>query len=128
MPREAARSAGPRPLPWRGGEEQAMASAFFTPSAGLRGAGGRVGGLGVAQDLVVRMAAADPGRLHAPGGGKVRRPEAHAVEARGGAGDGVDVLHALGGFEDRVDEDRLPEARPSLELREKLVDVVDVPR
>ena len=49
------------------------------------------------------------------------------MQARGGGRDGVDVLHALGGLEDRVDEDRLRHAVPGFELGQQLVEIVDVP-
>ena len=49
------------------------------------------------------------------------------MRGRGG-GDGVDVLDALGGLQDGMDEDRLLDPVPGLELRQQLVDVVDVPR
>jgi hypothetical protein len=74
------------------------------------------------------MAAADPGRLHAARGGEVGRPEAHAVHARRGGRDRLDVVDALGGLQDGVDEDRLSHLVPGLELGEKLVEIVDVPR
>ena len=50
------------------------------------------------------------------------------MHARRGGGDGVDVLDALGGLEDGMHEDRLLDPVPGLELRQQLVDVVDVPR
>ena len=57
-----------------------------------------------------RMAAADPCRLHAARGRKVRRAKAHAVHARTGGGDVVDVLDALRGFQNGMNQDRLFDA------------------
>jgi hypothetical protein len=74
------------------------------------------------------VAAADARRLHAPRRGQVGRPEAHALHARGGRRDLLEVRHAERGLEDRVDEQRLLEAGLRLELGEQAVDVVDVPR
>ncbi len=73
------------------------------------------------------MAAADAGRLHAPRRGQVGRAEAHALHARAGGGDLLEVHDALRGLEDRVDHDRPLHLRLRLELGEQAVDVVDVP-
>jgi hypothetical protein len=56
------------------------------------------------------------------------RREAHALDARAGAGDLLEVGHTLRGLEDRVHEDRAVEPGLGLELGEQAVDVVDVPR
>ena len=74
------------------------------------------------------MAAADARRLHRARGRKVGRAERDAVHARGGGGDRLDVLHALGGLQDRVDQDRAGDLVARLELRQQLVEIVDVPR
>jgi hypothetical protein len=73
------------------------------------------------------VAAADAGGLHAPRGGEVGRAEAHALHARAGGRDLLEVHDALAGLEDRVDEDRPRDAVLGLELGEQAVDVVDVP-
>ena len=82
----------------------------------------------VGQHAVVGVAAADARRLHAARGGEIGRAEAHAVHARGGGGDRLDVLDALGRLQDGVDQDRLRDAVLGLELGEQLVEIVDVPR
>ncbi len=74
------------------------------------------------------MPAADARRLHAARGGEVGGAEAHAVHARRRSCDLGHVLHALRGLQDGVDEDRLFHAVLRFELRQQLVDVVDVPR
>ena len=74
------------------------------------------------------MAAADARGLHRARGRKVRGPERDAVHARGGGRDRLDVLHALGGLQDRVDQDRARHLVARLELRQQLVEIVDVPR
>ena len=94
--------------------------------AGPDGARAAIGG-GVRNDLVFGMAAADAGRLHRPRGGEIGRAQAHAVHARRGAGDGLDVLHALGRLQDGVDQDRLGHPVLRLQLGEQLVEIVDVP-
>ena len=65
----------------------------------------------IGDDPVLGMAAADARRLHAARGGEIGRPEAHAVHARAGGGDGVDVLDALGRLQDGMDQDRLRRPR-----------------
>jgi hypothetical protein len=74
------------------------------------------------------MAAANPGRLHAPEGGQVGRPEAHPLHSRAGRGDLLEVDDAERGLEDRVHEERALQPGLCLELRQQSVDVVDVPR
>ena len=74
------------------------------------------------------MAAADAGGLHAARGGEVGGTEAHAVHARRGTGDGLDIVDALRGLQNGVDQDRLLHRVPGLELRQQLVEIVDVPR
>src|SRR5438093_1623600 len=59
--------------------------------------------------------------------GEVGRAEAHALDARRGGGDLLEVRDAERGLEDRVDEDRPLQAGACLELPEQSVDVVDVP-
>jgi hypothetical protein len=49
------------------------------------------------------------------------------VHAGGGGGDRLHVVHALRGFQDGVDQNRLPQAMPCLELRQKLIEVMNVP-
>ena len=75
---------------------------------------------------VAGVAAADAGRLHPAVGGEVGRAERDALHARAGAADLLDVGHAAGGLEDRVDQDRPGDAGLGLELGEQPVDVVDV--
>ncbi len=82
----------------------------------------------VGQNSVGGMATADARRFHAAGGRKISRAEAHAVHARARRGDGFDVLHAFGGFKNGVDQDRFWQRVLGFELREELVQVVDVPR
>src|SRR5271163_2054206 len=74
------------------------------------------------------MTAADAGRLNGARGGKVGGAEAHAMHAGGGGGDRLDVVEALGGFEDRMNENGLLDRMARFELRQILVDEVDVPR
>ena len=49
------------------------------------------------------------------------------MHARAGAGDGLDVLDALGRLQDGVDEDRLVQRVLGLELGQQLIEIVDVP-
>ena len=73
------------------------------------------------------MAAADPRRLHRAGGGEIGRAETDAVHARRSAGDVGDVVDAFGGLQDGVDEDRLFDGVLGFELRQKLIEIMDVP-
>src|SRR6187551_1467508 len=73
------------------------------------------------------MSSAYARRLHRAGDGEVSRPEAHAVHARRSGSDRLDIVDALRRLQDGVDQDRLFELMPRLELREQLVEVVDVP-
>ena len=73
------------------------------------------------------MAAADAGRLHRARGREIGRPQAHAVHARGGGGDRLHVVDALRRLEDGVDQDRLFDLVARFELRQQLVEIVDVP-
>ena len=73
------------------------------------------------------MAAADAGGLHGARGGKIRRAEAHAVHARGGDRDCLDIVDALRRLQNGVDHDRLCDLVPRFELGEQLVEVMDVP-
>ena len=57
----------------------------------------------IGENAIIGMPAADPRRLHAARSRQICRPEAHAVHARRGGRDGLDVLHAFGGFQDRMD-------------------------
>ena len=50
------------------------------------------------------------------------------MHARGGGGDRLDVVDALGRLENGVDQDRLLDRVLGLELGQELVEVVDVPR
>ena len=68
--------------------------------------------VGVGDRAVARVPAADARRLHAPRGGEVGRAEAHALHARAGGGDLLEVGHALRGLEDRVDRGSGAPARP----------------
>ena len=106
--------AGDRVVPW------------VLLGGGPRGLG--VVGVGVGDDQIAGMPAAHARRLHPPRGGQVGRAEAHALHARAGGGDLLQVDHAEAGLEDGVDEDRALEARLGLELGQEPVDVVDVPR
>ena len=81
----------------------------------------------VLDHAVARVAAADARGLHAPRRRQVGGAEAHALDARAGGGDLLEVRHAERRLEDRVDEDRAVEAGLGLELGEQAVDVVDVP-
>ena len=74
------------------------------------------------------MAAADPRRLHRARRRKVGRAEADAVHARRGGRDRLDIVDAFGRLQDGVDQDRLLHRVPRLELRQQLVEIVDVPR
>jgi hypothetical protein len=74
------------------------------------------------------MAAADAGRLHTAGGREVGGPEAHALDAGAGAGDLLEVSHALGRLQHAVDQDRTFDPGLCLQLGEQAVGVVDVPR
>ena len=74
------------------------------------------------------MAAADARRLHRARGGEIGGAEAHAVHARRGGGDRLDIVDALRGLQDGVDQDRLLDAVARFELRQQLVEIVDVPR
>ena len=82
---------------------------------------------GIGEHFVIGMAAADPRRLHGAGGCKIGRTETDAVHARRGAGDGGDVVDAFGGLEDGVDQDRLFHTVLGFELRQKLIEIMDVP-
>ena len=73
------------------------------------------------------MAAADARRLHAARRRKIGGPEAHAVHARRGGGDRFNVIDAFGRFENGMDQDRLLDGVPGLELRQKLIEIVDIP-
>ena len=100
------------------------------PQILLKGGARRVGrraGRGIGEHFVFGMAAADPRRLHRAGGGEIGRAETDAVHARRGAGDVGDVVDALGGLEDGVDEDRFFDGVLGFELRQKLIEIMDVP-
>ena len=73
------------------------------------------------------MAAADAGRLHGAGSGKIGGTETDAVHARRSGGDRGDVVDALGGLEDGVDEDRLFHRVLGFELGEQLIEIMNVP-
>ncbi len=89
--------------------------------------GGSVGP-SVREHDIVGMPAADARRLHAARGSEIGRPQAHPVHARRRGGNGLDVLHALGRLQDGVDQDRLLDGVLGLELRQQLIQIVDVPR
>ena len=82
----------------------------------------------VGQHLVFRMPAADARGLHRARGGEIGRTEADALHARRGGRDRLDIHDALGGFQDGVDQDRLVDAMPRFELRQQLIEIMDVPR
>ena len=94
--------------------------------AGPRGIG--IVGVGVGDRAVPGVPAADAGGLHAPGGGQIGGPEAHALHARARAGDLLEIGHPLSRLEHGVHEDRPLQAGLGLELGEQAIDVVDVPR
>ena len=50
------------------------------------------------------------------------------MHARRSFGDRLDILHALGGFEQGVDQDRPLQAVAGFELRQQLVEIMNVPR
>ena len=64
------------------------------------------------------MPAADAGGLHRARGGKIGWAETHALHAGRGGRDRLDVIDALRGLENSVDQDRLLDLVPRLELRE----------
>ena len=73
------------------------------------------------------MAAADAGGLHRARGGEIGRAEAHAVHARRGKRDRLDIVDALRRFQNGVDHDRLFDLVPRFELGQQLVEIMDVP-
>ena len=86
-------------------------------------------GRGIGEHFIFGMAAADPRRLHRPRERAVggSRGCAWACAARG-TGDGRRrYCTPFGGLEDRVDEDRFFDAVLGFELRQKLIEIVDVP-
>ena len=90
--------------------------------------GGRPLAVGVGEHDVAGVAAAHARGLHPSRRGEVGGAEAHALHARGGGGDLLDVGDAERGLEDRVDEDRSLQLGAGLELGEQAIDVVDVLR
>ncbi len=97
------------------------------PEILLIGGARGVAAFGIREHLVVGMAAADAGRLHGARGGEVGGAEAHAVHARGGGGDRLHIVDALRRLENGVDQDRLLDLMARLQLRQQLVEIVDVP-
>ena len=94
--------------------------------------GGRPRGVGVVRvrifdHAVARVAATHPRSLHPPVRRQVGGAEAHSLHARARRGDLLEVRHALGGLEDRVDHDRALQAALRLELGQQAIHVVDVP-
>jgi hypothetical protein len=81
----------------------------------------------VREHTVAGMPAAHARRFHAAGGGKIRRPKAHAMHARARCRNLLDVGHPFCGFQDGVEENGLAEAVARFELRQELVEVMDVP-
>ena len=73
------------------------------------------------------MAAADARRLHAARLAARSAGPKESPACAGSRADLLDVDDAEVGLEDRVDQQRLREARLGLELGQQLVDVVDVP-
>ena len=73
------------------------------------------------------MAAADARRLHRARSGEIGGAQAHAVHARRGGGDRLDIVDALRGLQNGVDQDRLFDFVARFELRQQLVEIVDVP-
>ncbi len=98
------------------------------PQILLREGAVRLVGIGIGKNAVERMAAADPRGLHPARGGKIGRAETEPVHPRACGRDLGDVLDALSGFQQGMDEDRLGDLVASLKQREVLVDEVDVPR
>jgi hypothetical protein len=84
-------------------------------------------GVGIVDDEVTGVAAADPRRLHAPRGGEVGRTKAHALHPRAGVCDLLDVDNALRRLQESVDQDRPLDLGLRLELGKEAVDIVDVP-
>ena len=99
------------------------------PGVLLGGGTGRIRVLriGVLDHAVAGVSATHPRRLHPPVGRQVGRAEAHSLHARRRGGDLLEVDHALGGLEDRMDQDWAVDTGLGLELGEQAVDIVDVP-
>ena len=73
------------------------------------------------------MAAADARRLHRARGGEIGRTEAHALHARRGGGNRLDIVDALGGLQNRMRENGSLETVARLEQRQILVKEMNVP-
>ncbi len=82
---------------------------------------------GIGQNTIGRVPAADARRLHAARGCQIGRPKAHAMHAWRGSGDLLDVLDPFCSLQNGMDEDRLFNPVPCFELRQKLVEIVDIP-
>ena len=90
----------------------------------------RIGGAarnGIGHHFVFGMAAADARCFHRPRCRQVRRTEADAVHPRRSARDRRHIVDALGGFQDGMNEDRLLHRVLGLKLRQKLIEIMDVP-
>ncbi len=84
-------------------------------------------GFAVGQHHVVRMAAADARGLHAARGREIGGAETHAVHPRRGRRDRLDIVDALRGLENGVDQDRPLDGVAGFELGQKLVEIMNVP-
>ena len=73
------------------------------------------------------MTAADARRLHGARGGEIGGPQAHAVHARRRARNRLHIVDALRGFQDGVNQNRFFDFVARFELRQQLVEIVDVP-
>ncbi len=74
------------------------------------------------------MPAADTRRLHGPARRQIRRTKAHAVHAGARRRNFRDIIDALRRLQKRVDHDRLLDPVLGFELRQQLIEIVNVPR
>src|SRR5271156_3736343 len=81
----------------------------------------------VREHPIVRMAAADAGRLHRPRSGKVGRAEAKSVHPGRSGRNRLDIVDALRGLENRMDKNWPLEAVTRLEQSQILVDEMNIP-
>ena len=84
--------------------------------------------IGVGQDRVIGVGAADVRRPRAGRGGKVGDAEVERFVAIAGGGDGADVLHPQGGFDDQGESDPRADFPGRFDLAQQHVDGVDVRR
>ena len=73
------------------------------------------------------MAAADTRGFHRARSRKIGRAETHAVHARRCIGDRAHILDALRRLQNGMNEDRLAQTVSCFELRQELVEVIDIP-